>query len=97
MFRVLISKNAKFDLKDCSDFYGSISKGLKSKFLLNFNKALEELKEFPYFQLRYDEFRMRQVNAFPVMIHYIVFEEKKIVKIYGVRFAKANPENYPKV
>jgi len=97
MFRILISKKSKSELKDASDFYGLISQQLKSRFLLNFNSTIEELKLNPYFQFRYNDFRMRQIKNFPVMIHYVIFEETKTVKIYGIRFAKANPENYPKI
>lgn len=97
MFRVLISKKSKSELKDASDFYGVISKQLKDRFLFNFNTTIEELKYNPYFQIRYDEFRMRKIKKFPVMIHYVIFEETKTVKVYGIRFAKANPENYSKI
>ena len=49
------------------------------------------------FQIRFDEFRLRQVKNFPVMIHYIINEEEKVVKVYGIRFAKSNPDSYPKI
>lgn len=97
MFKVSILKSAKYDLRDASDYYGAISKELKAKFLSNFNDTLNQLKEIPYFQIRFDEFRMRQVKNFPVMVHYIINEGKKVVKVYGVRFAKSNPDNYPKI
>lgn len=97
MFRILISKKSKSELKDASDFYGLISQKLKSRFLLNFNHTIEELKLNPYFQIRYDDFRMRQIKNFLVMIHYVIFEKIKTVKIYGIRFARANPDNYPKI
>lgn len=97
MFKVLISKDAKIDLKDASDYYGLISKALKNKFLQNFHFTIEQLKEISYFQIRYDSFRMRQIKSFPVIIHYILDEEEGIIKIYGIRFAKQNPNNYPKI
>lgn len=83
MFKVSILKSAKSDLK--------------ARFLTNFNDTLNQLKEIPYFQIRFDEFRLRQVKNFPVMIHYIISEEKKVVKVYGIRFAKSNPDSYPKI
>ncbi|PZU91616.1 MAG: hypothetical protein DI529_00155 [Chryseobacterium sp.] len=97
MFKVSILKSAKSDLRDASDYYGTISKELKARFLTNFNDTLNQLKEIPYFQIRFDEFRVRQVKNFPVMVHYIINEEKKVVKVYGIRFAKSNPDNYPKI
>ncbi len=97
MFKVSILKSAKSDLRDGSDYYGAISKELKARFLTNFNNTLNQLKEIPYFQIRFDEFRLRQVKNSPVMIHYIINEEEKVVKVYGIRFAKSNPDSYPKI
>jgi len=97
MFKVSILKTVKSDLRDASDYYGAISKELKARFLTNFNDTLNQLKDTPYFQIRFDEFRLRQVKNFSVMIHYINSEEKKVVKVYGIRFAKSNPDNYPKI
>ena len=94
MFKVLISKDANLDFKEASEHYGMISLELKKKFRENFYSTIEQLKQIPHFQIRYDDFRMRQVKGFPVMIHYILDHE--IIKIYGVRFAQQNPKNYPK-
>lgn len=96
MFKVLISKDAKLDFKEASEHYGMISSELKKKFRENFYSTIEQLKQIPHFQIRYDDFRMRQVKGFPVMIHYILIQDREIIKIYGVRFAQQNPENYPK-
>lgn len=97
MFRVSVLKSAKADLKEACDFYGDISIDLKKRFLSIFNDTINQLKEIPYFQIRYGEFRLRQVKNFPVMIHYIIIEEQKRVKIFGIRFAKSDPENYPSI
>ena len=97
MFKILISKNAKSDLSDIRGFYEAISRNLEKKFLENFHLTLEQLKFNPFFQVRYDQFRMRQVKKFPVIIHFITNTEKHTVKILGIRYAKQNPENYPKI
>ena len=96
MIRVLISKDAKFDFKEASEHYGIISLELKNKFRQNFYSTIEQLKIIPHFQIRYDNFRMRQVKGFPVMIHYILIKDRETIKIYGVRFSQQNPDNYPK-
>mgnify|MGYP003599940623 CR=1 FL=1 len=97
MFKVSILKSAKSDLRDGSDYYGAISKELKARFLTNFNDTLNQLKEIPYFQIRFDEFRLRQDKNFPVMVHYILYESTKTAIVFGIRFAKSNPDNYPKI
>jgi len=86
MFRVSVLKSAKADLKEACDFYGDIFIDLKKKFLSNFNDAINQLKKIPYFQIRYGDFRLRQVKNFPVMIHYIIIEDRKHVKVFGIRF-----------
>lgn len=96
MFKVLISKDAKFDFNETSKHYGMISSELKKKFRQNFYSTIEQLKKISHFQIRYDNFRMRQIKGFPVMIHYILIKDLETIKIYGVRFAQQNPDNYPK-
>ena len=97
MFKILISKDAKSDLSEISVFYKGISRNLQKKFIENFHLTLEQLKLSPFFQIRYDQFRMRQVKKFPVIIHFIIDTEKNTLKIFGIRHAKQNPENYPKI
>lgn len=97
MFKILILKSAKSDLSEISNFYKIVSINLQKKFLKNFHITLEQLAFSPYFQLRYDEFRMRQVHKFPIIIHFIINEENKTIKIFGIRHSKQNPENYPKI
>ena len=96
MIKVLISKDAKLDFKEASEHYGMISFELKKRFRQNFYSTIEQLKQIPHFQIRYDNFRIRQVKGFPIMIHYILVKDPDIIKIYGIRFAQQNPENYPK-
>lgn len=97
MFKVALSKDAKQDLKGICDFYQKISPNIKLKFITNFNLTIEQLKINPYYQIRYDSFRMRQVVKFPIVIHFIVLEKSNTVQIFGIRHAKQNPENYPKI
>ena len=96
MFKILISENAKSDLGKISSFYQMVSPKLKKKFLANFQFTLQQLKYMPFFEVRYDNFRMRQVLKFPVIIHFVIDQEKNTLKVFGIRHAKQNPENQPK-
>lgn len=62
-----------------------------------FDECLLQLEEIPFFQIRYDEMRIRQVKKFPILLHYVLYETTKTAIIYGVRFAQQNPDNYPKI
>lgn len=95
MIKVLISKDSKLDFKEASEHYEIISFGLKRKFRQNFYSTIEQLKQIPHFQIRYDNFRIRQVKGFPIMIHYILVKDSNTIKIYGIRFAQQDQENYP--
>lgn len=97
MFDVKLSEDALSDLDLVMDYYSNISAELGDRFLQNFDKCLLELENLPFFQIRYDEMRIRQIKKFPILLHYIVYETTETIVVFGVRFAKANPENYPKI
>ncbi len=92
-FKILLFPDAIMDIQEGIDYYKLVSNELGKKFLFQVNNTLEELKEFPFYELRYDNVRMRKVKVFPYVIHFVVNEEKNIIEIYGVRFALKNPES----
>ena len=97
MFEVILSEEALSDLDLAMDFYSNISFELGNKFMKCFDESLLQLEEIPFFQIRYDEMRIRQVKKFPILLHYVLYETTKTAIIYGVRFAQLNPDNYPKI
>ena len=97
MFEVILSEEALSDLDLAMDFYSNISVELGNKFMKCFDECLLQLEEIPFFQIRYDEMRIRQVKKFPILLHYVLYETTKTAIIYGVRFAQQNPDNYPKI
>ncbi len=97
MFEVILSEEALSDLDLAMDFYSNISFELGNKIMKCFDECLLQLEEIPFFQIRYDEMRIRQVKKFPILLHYVLYETTKTAIIYGVRFAQQNPDNYPKI
>lgn len=97
MFVVLLTKEAWADLDEINDFYSNISFELGNKFIHNFDECVLQLENIPFFQIRYDEIRIRQVRKFPIILHYILYESTKTAIVFGIRFAKSNPDNYPKI
>jgi len=97
MFEIIVSDESLQDLDDVVDFYSNISLELGTRFITNFDECLLELENIPFFQIRYDEIRIRQVRKFPILLHYILSEKDKTATVYGIRFAKSNPDNYPKI
>lgn len=95
MFTVEFSEEALEDFETALEYYRDISFELGNKFTSNFDESASQLENIPFFQIRYDEMRLRKIKNFPIIIHFTI-STNKIVIVHGVRFAQQNPENYPK-
>ena len=96
MFTVIFTEEAIDDLDIAIEYYTNISSQLGKRFSENFDKSSLELENIPFFQIRYDEMRVRKISKFPLLLHFTI-TENQIVIVHGVRFAKQNPEKYPKI
>ena len=96
MFTVLFTEEAIDDLDIAIDYYTTISSQLGDRFIENFDKSSLELKNIPFFQIRYDKMRVRKISKFPLLLHFTITENETEI-VHGVRFAKQNPENYLKI
>jgi len=92
MFEVYLDDNAIEDLDGICN-YSTISETVKNNFLQNFDATTKLLEDYPFFQVRYDNFRLKQINGFPYLLHYIVYEVSKTVIIYGIRYAGKESKN----
>ena len=90
-FKILLHEDAIADLKIALQYDREIGASLENRFLIQANKALEELIKNPFYQIRYDNFRMKVVKKFPYVIHFIVDENESIVYVYGIRNSLQNP------
>lgn len=95
-FIIRVLAIAEADLDEAFEYYSDISPKLGQRFIKSLNNALNDLKTNPYYQTRYDNFRMKMVEKFPYIIHYIIDESRQIVFVYGVRNSYQDPEKYPK-
>lgn len=91
-FEIILHENAINDIQNAIDYYKTISSSLAEKFLSAINNTFTELKKNPFYQIRYDNVRMRTVKRFPYILHFVVNEQKNIVEIYGVRHSAQNPD-----
>ncbi|UJF30681.1 hypothetical protein L0B70_04645 [Kaistella sp. 97-N-M2] len=60
MFTVLFCEKAMEDLEIAVGFYNNISVELGKKFIQNFDETSLQLETNPFFQIRYDEMRIRR-------------------------------------
>jgi plasmid stabilization system protein ParE len=92
MFEVCLTDTAIEDLDEVCNYYGTISEVAKNNFINNFDATTQLLEDYPFFQIRYANFRLKQIEGFPYLIHYIVYEVSKTIIIYGIRLADRDPK-----
>lgn len=92
MFEVYLTDDAIEDLDAICDYYGAISEIVENNFVQNFDATTKLLEDYPFFQIRYDNFRLKQIDGFPYLLHYIVYEASKTVLVYGIRHAGKDPK-----
>lgn len=91
-FDIDILDEAIADIQNAIDYYKTISLPLATKFHTAVKNSFAELKRNPYYQIRYDNVRMRSVKRFPHVLHFVVEENPNVIFIYGVRHAAQNPD-----
>ena|ERR1700741_1184051 len=92
-FQIIVQPEARLDIQEGIDYYKSISVSLGKKFLEQVNNTFCELEQFPFYEIRYDNIRMRKIKVFPYVVHFLIEEEVKIVRIFGVRLGLREPES----
>ncbi len=65
LFTVFLSDDGLEDFDDVTDYYGLISETVRAKFIFGFDKTIMVLSENPYYQIHYDNIRLKQVKGFP--------------------------------
>lgn len=92
-FKVVFYDEALIDVKDGIDYYKKISLVLAKKFHSAIGATERDLIKNPFYQIRYDNFRLKQVKKFPYLFHYILDESIQTVFVYGVRNSNKDPES----
>lgn len=91
-FTVLFQNEALLHLQKAIDYYNIQQPKLGKRFALIVKKTANQLEINPFFQIRYDNIRCLPVDKFPFMLHFIVNEEQKWVRIYAILHTSLNPE-----
>ena len=91
-FKVDLYDEAIADLNKALKHYRDISPSLAKKLHGAVNTAINDLKKNPFYQIRYDNFRMKLVKKFPYVLHFIIDDNAKTVFIYGIRNSNQNPD-----
>ena len=91
-FEIILLDDAIIDLQNGIDYYKTISPTVVEKFLMAVKNTFAELKRNPFYQVRYDNVRMRTVKRFPYVLHFAVNDHQNTIIIYGVRHSAQNPD-----
>jgi plasmid stabilization system protein ParE len=91
-FKIVLYDDAVTDFSKALDYYKKISPSVAKKFHSSVNTTFNELKKNPFYQIRYDNFRLKLIKKFPYLLHFIVDEKNKIVFVYGIRSSHQNPD-----
>ena len=95
MFDVVFLPRAVKDIEEASDYYFSKNEELEEKFLMSIEKAVQNLKQTPFLQIRYNDYRYITTKKFPYILVYHVDEKKKIVYVLSVFNTLQNPTKQP--
>lgn len=84
MFQVELTQLAITSVQNSFDYFEKKSSDLGHRFLDEIERAIEALEINPYYQIRYNAIRCFPLHIFPFLVHFVVFEEKKLVRIYDI-------------
>ena len=93
-YKILLGPKAIKDIQKAIDWYNRQGPGLGKKFHLVLKSNIEQLKENPYFQVRYESVRCLPLNKYSFMIHFSIDESSKAVFIRAVFNTSLNPEKW---
>jgi toxin ParE1/3/4 len=90
-FKIVLYDEAIADFNNALDYYRNISPAVTKKFHGAVNTTFNDLKKNPFYQIRYDNFRLKLVKKFPYILHFIIDGTTKTVFIYGIRNSHQDP------
>ncbi len=68
---------------------------LEKNFSMTMLLTIELLEINPFFQKRFNNYRVIPPNKFPFILIYVILEEEKLVFIESVFHTSQNPKKYP--
>ena len=81
IYKLIILKDAKIDLKESYKWYKKISISLGKRFENSLKDSFKIIKLNPYqFQIRYENTRVILIETFPYLIHFEVNDNQIIIK-----------------
>lgn len=92
MFKIIILLRADLEVDEIAEYYESLSDGLGTKFFYEYQKYVDTLNTFPFFEEKYNIIRTLPLKKFPYTIHFTVDEINKIVAVHAVTSNYQDPK-----
>lgn len=84
MFEIVILLRAELEVDEIAEYYESLSDGLGTKFFNEYQKYVDTLNTFPFFEEKYNTVRTVPLKKFPYTIHFTVDEVNKVAAVHAV-------------
>lgn len=95
-FKIKISSTAKTHVKQAVEYYkNNASLTVAQNFIQDYENTLERIKQTPFFQIYYKNFRGLPLKKYPYIIFFQVNENDKLILITAVFQANQNPNKRP--
>lgn len=91
IYQIIIPESVYLELKEVSSYYEFKQKGLGLKFILNWETAMEHIKEAPFlYQKKNKQLRTIKLNKFPYLVIFEIIENR--IYVFRLAHAKRNPK-----
>jgi hypothetical protein len=91
-FRIKIDSDAILDIQEATDWYNEQLPGLGSRFQKQVKQQINSLKVgAENYSFRYKEVRCMPVKKFPFLVHFIIEDSTRTVKVFAVIHTSRNP------
>jgi len=91
-FKIVITPEAKVDLKESSNWYNNKRKGLGLEIVKQIKEKVSQIQELPNScNIKYKEIHTAVIKQFPFMVHYWVDESISTIYIIAALHTSRNP------
>ncbi|GGG53949.1 type II toxin-antitoxin system RelE/ParE family toxin [Epilithonimonas arachidiradicis] len=94
-FKVIVSPVAKSNVREAASYYKrEVSNKVAQKFVEDYGQTIQRIRQNPYFQIYYKDFRGLTMRKFPYIVFYQVSVDTILVKAVfnGLQDTKKRPK-----
>ena len=91
-YLLILDLKAVEDIQDASDYYKGIYGNLSDRFELAVKSTIDQIKQNPFYQIKYNNIRVLHLKKFPYAIHYEVDEKQDEIRVLALVHTAADPD-----